>query len=199
MLQNLTKTGHKTEGRTILTRREEERNLQPWRPQLKRREMNHEPRRGGTGGSGGTRRRAIKISARRGGGTSSTRWGGAAGDSVILLDDGGWGTTSVLRGEDSVRCSQGATRAQRVARGGGGAGSRITAGEDSGCGGRSCQAEAELTSNRGLVLRREGQRGWRGGVAGLPRVTTFTKKKESRGGDDGKQGSGGKCRRSVSG
>jgi hypothetical protein len=47
MLQNLTKTGHKTEGRTILTRRrEEERNLQPWRPQLKRREMNHERRRG---------------------------------------------------------------------------------------------------------------------------------------------------------
>jgi hypothetical protein len=84
----------------------------------------------------------------------------------------------VLRGEDSVRCSQGATRAQRVARGGGGAGSRITAGEDSGCGGRSCQAEAELTSNRGLVLRREGQRGWRGGVAGLPKEgDNFHKKK----------------------
>jgi hypothetical protein len=49
--------------------------------------------------------------------------GGAAGGSVILLDDGDWGTTSVLRGEDSVRCSQGATRAQRAAGGGGGGGS----------------------------------------------------------------------------
>jgi hypothetical protein len=84
----------------------------------------------------------------------------------------------VLRGEDSVRCSQGATRAQRAAGGGGGGGSRITTGEDSGRGGRFCQAEAELTSNRGLVLRREGQRGWRGGVAGLPKEgDNFHKKK----------------------
>jgi hypothetical protein len=61
MLQNLTKTGHKTERRIILTRRrEEERNLQPWRPPLKRREMNHKRRRG----TGGTRWRAIKISVR---------------------------------------------------------------------------------------------------------------------------------------
>jgi hypothetical protein len=86
----------------------------------------------------------------------------------------------VLRGEDSVRCSQGATRAQRAAGGGGGGGSRITTGEDSGRGGRFCQAEAELTSNRGLVLRREGQRGWRGGVAGLPKESGGFRKKKGR-------------------
>jgi hypothetical protein len=104
----------------------------------------------------------------------------------------------VLCGEDSMRCSQGATRAQRAAGDGGGGRSRIMAGEDSRHGGRSCQAEAELTSNRGLVLRREGQRGWCGGVAGLSKESGgFHKKKESRGGDDGKQGSGGKCGRSV--
>jgi hypothetical protein len=66
-------------------------------------------------------------------------------------------------------------------RGGGGGGSRITTGENSGRGGRSCQAEAELTSNRGLVLRREWQRGWRGEVAGLPKESGgFHKKKERR-------------------
>jgi hypothetical protein len=86
----------------------------------------------------------------------------------------------VLRGEDSVRCSQGATRAQRAAGGGGGGGSRITTGEDSGRGGRFCQAEAELTSNRGLVLRREGQRGWRGGVAGLPKESGGFRKKKRK-------------------
>jgi hypothetical protein len=100
---------------------------------------------------------------------------------VILLDDGGWETTSMLCGEDSMRCSQGATRAQRAAGDEGGGGSRITTGEDSRHGGRSCQAEAELTSNRGLVLRREGQRGWHGRVAGLSKESGgFHKKREQR-------------------
>jgi hypothetical protein len=57
--------------------------------------------------------------------------------------------------------------------------------------------EAGLTSNRGIVLRREGQRGWRGGVAGLPKRAAVFEKKES--GDDKKQDSRGKCGRSVSG
>jgi hypothetical protein len=48
---------------------------------------------------------------------------------------------------------------------------------DNGGGGRSCQVEAELTSNRGIVLRREGQRGWRGGVAGLPKESSGFQKK----------------------
>jgi hypothetical protein len=99
---------------------------------------------------------------------------------ATLSGFGGGASVSMLRGEDSVRCLQGATRVQRAAEGGGGGGSRITSGEDSGRGGRS--AEAELTSNRGLVLRREGQRGWRGRVVGLHKESGgFHKKKESKG------------------
>jgi hypothetical protein len=85
---------------------------------------------------------------------------------------------SVLCGEDSVRCSQGMIRAQRAA-GGADLESRLEK-TDNGRGGRSCQVEAELTSNRGIVLRREGQRGWHGGVAGLPKESSGFRKKGER-------------------